>query len=324
MSKEEPTIDVLDIEPEFKERLKNAGIFYLRDILICTITELMHILKVDDETVMRILNETSELLEKLMPKEHGVLTLEDLEEIDKKKIFLHTGSKNLDEMLRGGWASMEVTELAGEYGTGKTQTCYTAVATAFLPPEEGGLNTGDISVAIIDSENVFSYKRLEPILRRFDIDLKAIKERLIIKKPKHTAEQLQTIRSLLPEIRKDNIRLIIVDSLTKYPRTDFSGRQLLYTRQRAIISMVERLRRYAINFNLIVLITNQVVSVPDTTKGVTIRPVGGHVLGHNVDTRLLFTSVRDNIKRVKIIDSSWLPPLETRIKITEAGITDPE
>ena len=270
MSDEEPQIDVLDIEPELIERLKRAGIFYLRDMFICTVPELMNILNVDDETAMRILDKTSELLEKLMPEEHGVLTLEDLERMDKRRVFLHTGSKNLDNMLQGGWASMEVTELAGEYGTGKTQTCYTAVATAFLPPEEGGLNTGNISVAIIDSENVFSYKRLEPILRRFDIDLKTVKEHLIVKKPKHTAEQLQTIRSLLPEIRKENIKLIIVDSLTKYPRTDFSGRQLLYTRQRAIISMIEKLRRYAINFNLTVLITNPVsythLTLPTTER----------------------------------------------------------
>ncbi len=324
MNKDEPSIDLLNIVDEWKEKLRRSGIMYLRDILICTITEIMKILGTDDETAMQIVENASRLLEELMPEEYGTLKLKDLQELDKKRMFLHTGSKNLDNILRGGWASRELTELAGEYGTGKTQTCYTAIATAFLPPEEGGLNTGDISVAVIDSENVFSYRRLEPILRRFDINLKKIKDKLMIMKPKHTAEQLQTLRGLLPEIRKRNIKLIIVDSLTKYPRTDFSGRQLLYTRQRAIISMVERLRRYAINFNIVTLITNQVVGVPNQGKRDNLRPVGGHILGHNVDTRLLLTSIKEDIKQVKIIDSSWLPPQKTKIRITEAGIMDPE
>ncbi|MHA1589914.1 MAG: ATPase domain-containing protein [Candidatus Njordarchaeales archaeon] len=320
----EPTLDILDINEEFKKRLRKAGAFYLKDLFVFTVSDLMDILEVDDETATRIQYKASELLEELLPEKYGSLSLKDLEKIEKKKTFLHTGSKNLDKILGGGWASMEVTELAGEFGTGKTQTCYTAIATALLPPEEKGLNTGKIHIMLIDSENVYSKKRLEPIFKRFGIKLKELEEKLIVRKPKHTADQIRIIKSLLPEVREKNIRLIIVDSLTKHPRADFSGRKVLYSRQRAIIWMVERLRRIALIYNLVVLVTNQVVGVPDPFKGTTVRPVGGHVLAHNVDTRLLFRNHRENIKSVKILDSSWLPPAETLIKVTNSGITDPE
>ena len=132
------------------------------------------------------------------------------------------------------------------------------------------------------------------------------------------------IRSILPLIRENNVKLIIVDSLTKLPRADFSGRATLYPRQQLIGNMITKLRRTALIYNLIVLVTNQVVAIPDAFKGRSVEPVGGHVLGHNVDTRLMFRSISQTVKRVKILDSSWLPPGQTEIMITEAGITDPK
>lgn len=75
-------------------------------------------------------------------------------------------------------------------------------------------------------------------------------------------------------------------------------------------------------YNIVILVTNQVVAVPDVVFSRKYEPVGGHVLAHNVDTRLLLSRSSENIRKVRIIDSSWLPPADTKIAITEAGITD--
>jgi meiotic recombination protein DMC1 len=60
-----------------------------------------------------------------------------------------TGSKSLDELLGGGLESQSITEVFGEFRTGKTQLCHTLCVTSQLPKDQGGLEG---KVAIIDTE----------------------------------------------------------------------------------------------------------------------------------------------------------------------------
>jgi len=325
MSKKEPTIDDLtSVSARTKRKLKNAGIIYLKDLMLFHPLRLVEMLNFSEETANKIYEEALKILEDFDSKEYGFVKLSELEEKEKEKLFLHTGSRNLDSILQGGWSSREVTELAGEYATGKSQTCYTAIATVFLSPEDGGLRFEEnIGVAVLDTENTFTFTRMEPIFRRFDINPSYAKERIWVARPKNTYHQLKAIERLIKVVKDLNVKLVVVDSLTKLPRADFTGRGQLYERQRTIMAMVEKLRRLAIMYNLVILVTNQVVAVPDVKFGRKYEPVGGHVLAHNVDTRLLMSRGSKNIRKVKIIDSSWLPPSETKIAITDAGIVDP-
>jgi len=324
MSKNEPTInDLTSVSERTKRKLKSAGIYFLKDLMLFHPLRLAEMLKMTEETANKIYEEALTILENYNKIEYGFVKISELEEEEKNKVFLHTGSKALDKILNGGWASGEVTELAGEYATGKSQTCYTAIGSVFLPPDEGGLNSDDdIGVAVIDTENTFTLRRMIPIFKRFNIDPKKTEDKIWVARPKNTYHQLKAIERLVQIVKDLNVKLIIVDSLTKLPRVDFTGRGQLYDRQRIIISMVEKLRRLALMYNIIVLVTNQVVAVPDVVYGRKYEPVGGHVLAHNVDTRLLLSRSSENIRKVRIIDSSWLPPADTKIAITEAGITD--
>lgn len=63
---------------------------------------------------------------------------------------ISTGSQNLDKLLLGGVESMAITEVFGEFRTGKTQLSHTLCVTAQLSKEEGG---GAGKVAYIDTEN---------------------------------------------------------------------------------------------------------------------------------------------------------------------------
>ncbi|MGB7639350.1 MAG: hypothetical protein WBL88_17440, partial [Nitrososphaeraceae archaeon] len=46
--------------------------------------------------------------------------------LEKRKSLIRftTGSKNLDDFLKGGVESQAITELAGEFGSGKSQICH--------------------------------------------------------------------------------------------------------------------------------------------------------------------------------------------------------
>lgn len=63
-----------------------------------------------------------------------------------------TGSSRLDSFLKGGIETQAMTEIAGEYASGKTQLCYTLCVTSTLSSSKGGF---DGSVIFIDTENTF-------------------------------------------------------------------------------------------------------------------------------------------------------------------------
>ena len=53
----------------------------------------------------------------------------------KKVIKITTGSSELDSLLGGGIETMSITEIFGEFRTGKTQLAHTLCVTAQLPTD---------------------------------------------------------------------------------------------------------------------------------------------------------------------------------------------
>ena len=51
--------------------------------------------------------------------------------LEKRKdlVYLSTGSKSLDTLLGGGMETGSITEIFGEFRTGKTQLCHTLCVT---------------------------------------------------------------------------------------------------------------------------------------------------------------------------------------------------
>lgn len=82
-------------------------------------------------------------------------------------INLTTGSTELDKLLGGGFETGSLTEIFGEFRTGKTQICHTLCITCQLPKEKGG---GEGKAMYIDTEGTFRPERLESIAERFGLD----------------------------------------------------------------------------------------------------------------------------------------------------------
>eukprot|EP00924_Labyrinthula_sp_SR-Ha-C_P005388 maker-scaffold_1-snap-gene-30.56-mRNA-1 protein AED:0.23 eAED:0.23 QI:97/1/1/1/0.6/0.5/6/558/175 len=76
-----------------------------------------------------------------------------------RRFRINTGSSEFDNILGGGFESSSLTELIGEYRTGKTQICHTICVTAQL-----GDNAG--KVVYLDTEGTFRPDRLKGICTR--------------------------------------------------------------------------------------------------------------------------------------------------------------
>ena len=53
-------------------------------------------------------------------------------------VFIKTGSDAVDQLLKGGLETGSITELYGEFRTGKTQLCHQLCVTCQLPIKDGG------------------------------------------------------------------------------------------------------------------------------------------------------------------------------------------
>lgn len=87
-------------------------------------------------------------------------TAEDILEKRKALLKCTTGSSKLDFFLKGGVETEAMTEIAGEFGSGKSQLCYTLCVTANMPLNKKGF---DGNVIFIDTENTFRPERIHQI-----------------------------------------------------------------------------------------------------------------------------------------------------------------
>jgi DNA repair protein RadA len=125
-------------------------------------------------------------------------------------------------------------------------------------------------------------------------------------------------------IKKNNVKLVIVDSLTSAFRADYVGRGTLAMRQQKLNKHIHALQRLADIYNVAVYVTNQVMDRPDILFGDPTAPVGGHVLAHQSAYRLYLRRSKETRRIAKLVDSPNLPDNECVFTVTENGLGDAE
>ncbi|KAI9987032.1 hypothetical protein PInf_026151 [Phytophthora infestans] len=243
----------------------------------------------------------------------GFVSASSLYQQSQSRIFITTGSQQLDQILGGGLETMSVTEVHGEFRTGKTQLCHTLCVTSQLPRSRGG---GAGKVAFVDTEGTFRPNRVAEIAKiRYNLDPEDVLDNIIVARAHSHDAQMDLVVKLgvlFADPDQGPFRLLIIDSVTALFRTDFSGRGELSERQQRLNQHLARLVKHAEEFNIAVLVVNQVMADPGANAlfGSEMKPVGGHVMSHGVHTRVL------------VIDSPCMPEAECSIQLFEGGVTD--
>jgi DNA repair protein RadA len=124
-------------------------------------------------------------------------------------------------------------------------------------------------------------------------------------------------------IKANNIKLIIVDSLTAHFRSEYIGREMLASRQQRLNKHMHKLIALARAFNAVAVVTNQVMAKPDQFFGDAIHPIGGNIVGHTSHTRIYLRRAPHGPTRIaRLVSSPYLPDGEEILKVTENGIED--
>lgn len=143
------------------KKLIDAGFQTVESISYTAKKNLINIKGMTDAKVDKIIDVAS----KLVPNEFQ--TAAEFYVKRQSVINLTTGSTEFDKLLGGGIETGSLTEIFGEFRTGKTQICHTLCITCQLPKEKGG---GEGKAMYIDTEGTFRPERLASIAERFGLD----------------------------------------------------------------------------------------------------------------------------------------------------------
>jgi DNA repair protein RadA len=295
------------------KKLHKAGLVTLEAIAVTPPREIVELTGMGVDTAIKV-NTLARL-----QVDPGFVSASDLLETRKHMKKCRTGSVEFDRIMGGGIETGVISEFIGEFGSGKTQICYTLSVLAQRPTSEGGLGG---RVCVIDTEGTFLPERIVQIAEARGYDPQEILSNVLIARAYNSDHQIMLVKNLPQVAQEHDIKLVIVDSMIGHFRGEYIGRGTLAERQQKISGVLGNLLRVAEAFNLAVVLTNQVQAKPDQAYGDPNKPAGGHVMAHACTHRVYLRKGRANTRLVQVIDSPYLPEEKIRIAVTEAGICD--
>jgi len=305
--------DIPGIGPATAEKLKELGFHTVESLATATIRELVPA-GIGEKQAGKIISEARNSI---------ALTFIRADELMKMReniLRLTTSSKPIDELLDGGIETQTITEFYGEYGVGKSVLCHQLAVNVQLPVEKGGLSGGAL---YIDTEQTFRPEWVVRMADHLKLDPDKTAKNIIYCEAYNSDHQMLLLDKADKVIKDNNIRLIVIDSLTAHFRSEYLGREMLAERQQKLNSHMHKLVRLARAFNAAAVVTNQVMAKPDQFFAMAVEAVGGHVVAHTSHTRIFIRRTASGPVRIaRLVSSPYLPEGERIFKITENGIED--
>jgi len=310
MSKEMTVLDLPGVGAATADKLSSAGYNDLLSIAVSTPGELVDACGVSEAVARKMIGASRDNLDM------GFKDGDEVLEQRKKVVKLPTGSTNMNELLGGGIESRAITEVFGQYGSGKTQIAHSLAVNRIAMDE-------DSIVVFIDTENTFRPERIIQMAEGLDLDPTETLKRIKTARAYNSDHQM-LLAEKVDDLIKDGAKvgLVVVDSLTAHFRAEFVGRGTLAERQQKLNKHMHTLMRLADTHNIVVYVTNQVMSKPDQFFGDPTEAIGGHIVAHNSTFRLYVRRGKKGSRVAKLIDSPNLQDAECVFYVTEKGLVD--
>ncbi|GAB2224939.1 hypothetical protein Droror1_Dr00005720 [Drosera rotundifolia] len=193
----------------------------------------------------------------------------------------------LDRFLSGGIPCNTITEIAGEFGSGKTQLCLQLLLSSQLPHSHGGLAASSL---YLHTELPFPVRRLAQLSKSFIAANAGIFPpeydplgRIFVGKIESADELVDVLLkldSVIEGVRvgKWPIKLIVVDSIAALFRGEYENKGGEMRKRAALFFRISgRLRSLAERYGIVVVVTNQVVDLVEGGDG---RGSGGVRVGN--------------------------------------------
>jgi len=309
--------DVPGVGPGTIAKLEAGGIYDLMGLAVMTPSQVNTMTGMSEAVARKAIQGARDMADM------GFVNGLEQEEKDKDLLHITFGSENLDNLLGGeGIRTKSITEAFGNFGSGKTQLAIALSVYAQLPVDKGG--TGG-KVIYIDTEGAFRTSRVKQFAEGAGMDPEEALKNIMVAKAFNSDHQM-LLMDKVEELIKDgeDIKLIVIDSLTAHFRSEYAGRGQLADRQQKLNRYIHNIQRIADLNNLAVFVTNQVMSDPAQMFGDPTKPVGGNIVGHACAYRIYLRRGAKDSRIAKLIDSPELPDNATAFMVEEFKLKDIE
>lgn len=305
--------DLKGVGEKTAEKLRDAGYDDLMSIATMSAGDLGEVADLGENKAQSIITNARKKLD------IGFETGKEKHETRKEMKRITTGAEEFDEILGGGVETQAITEFYGEYGSAKTQISHQLSVNVQLPEEEKGLDRG---VVYIDTEDTFIPERIEQMAEANGQDPEEVLENIHVARAFNSDHQMLLADEAQDICQREDIGLIVVDSLTAQFRSDYVGRGELAKRQQKLNRHMNTLLRLANAHNAAVVVTNQVMANPDQMFGNPTKAIGGHIVAHNSAIRLYLRKSKKDKRIARLVDSPYMPEGEAVFKVKDEGIID--
>ncbi len=333
--------DLPGVGPATADKLVENGFESYQSIAVASPGEMSNTADIGESSAADIINAARDAAD-VGGFETGATVLERRQEIGK----LSWQIEEVDDLLGGGIETQSITEVYGEFGSGKSQVTHQMAVNVQLSKENGGLEGGCI---FVDSEDTFRPERIDDMVRGLDDEILAdeMERREIEGTPSDEAAMEELVAAFLDQIHVAKafnsnhqillaekakelageheesewpIRIVCVDSLTAHFRAEYVGRGELADRQQKLNKHLHDLMRIGDLFNTAILVTNQVASNPDSYFGDPTQAIGGNILGHASTFRMYLRKSKGNKRIVRLVDAPNLADGEAVMRVEGAGL----
>ena len=333
--------DLPGVGPATADKLVENGFESYQSIAVASPGEMSNTADIGESSAADIINAARDAAD-VGGFETGATVLERRQEIGK----LSWQIDEVDDLLGGGIETQSITEVYGEFGSGKSQVTHQMAVNVQLSRENGGLEGGCI---FIDSEDTFRPERIDDMVRGLDDEILAdeMEKREIEGTPSDEEAMEELVAAFLDQIHVAKafnsnhqillaekakelageheesewpIRIVCVDSLTAHFRAEYVGRGELADRQQKLNKHLHDLMRLGDLFNTAILVTNQVASNPDSYFGDPTQAIGGNILGHASTFRMYLRKSKGNKRIVRLVDAPNLADGEAVMRVEGAGL----
>lgn len=303
--------DLPGVGPATIEKLESVGYTDLMSVAVATTGELIDATGMAQAAVKKVIAVARASLD--MGFESGQEVLKKREQV----IRISTGSKSFDTLMTGGFESGAITECYGEFGSGKTQIGH-VLAVQCQKQFPGS------AAVYIDTENTFRPERIEQLAKGAGIDPAEVLKNIKVARAFNSDHQMLLAEKVEDLIKKqgNDVKLVIIDSLTAHFRAEYIGRGTLAERQQKINRHMRDLSKLAHMHNLCVYVTNQVMSKPDTFFGDPTQAIGGHIVAHASTFRIYLRKGKKGSRVAKLVDSPDKPEGECSFYVETSGLKD--
>ncbi|MEM3607250.1 MAG: DNA repair and recombination protein RadA [Candidatus Bathyarchaeia archaeon] len=307
--------DIPGVGPATAEKLRELGFHTVESLATATVRELS-LAGIGEKQAAKIISEARSSIALTF------IRADELMKMRESVLKLTTGSKALDALIGGGVETQSITEFYGEYGVGKSVLCHQLAVNVQLPRDMGGLEGNAL---YIDTEQTFRPEWIERMAGHLGLNPEKTASNIIYSEAYNSDHQILILEKADKVIKENNVKLIIIDSLTAHFRSEYLGREMLAERQQKLNNHLHRLLRLARAFNAAAVVTNQVMSKPDQFFSMGVEAVGGHIVAHTSHTRIFLRKAsRGAIRIARLISSPYLPEGEQIFRITGNGVEDVE